>query len=185
MRKPLLCIVAARKAVRGDGNRQRIIKTQHGRGYCFVASVTERSDETVFRFGRTDEPLAPVPFFAFSPASVEDKIRIFRLLLPCLPQRERPVLSQAERARVRACRDHCVRAARYCAPTACPTRSKLARAEGTRPSTWAVASASRAVSGCRKYAIAWATPGSQPSSTAPARRRTALTILALRRPTAR
>ena len=34
------CIMAARKAVGDDGNRQHIIKTQHGRGYRFIATVT-------------------------------------------------------------------------------------------------------------------------------------------------
>jgi len=33
------CITAARKALGDDGNRQEFIKTQHGRGYRFVASV--------------------------------------------------------------------------------------------------------------------------------------------------
>lgn len=35
------CIVAARKAVGDDGTKQEIIETQHGRGYRFVAAVTE------------------------------------------------------------------------------------------------------------------------------------------------
>jgi TolB-like protein/DNA-binding winged helix-turn-helix (wHTH) protein len=34
------CIVAARKAVGDDGGKQQIIKTQHGRGYRFVAPLT-------------------------------------------------------------------------------------------------------------------------------------------------
>jgi adenylate cyclase len=36
------CIVAARKAVGDDGSKQGVIETQHGRGYRFVASVSER-----------------------------------------------------------------------------------------------------------------------------------------------
>jgi len=39
------CIVAARKAVSDDGTRQQMIETQHGRGYRFVAPVSERSVE--------------------------------------------------------------------------------------------------------------------------------------------
>jgi len=35
------CVAEARKAVHDDGVRQQVIKTQHGRGYRFVASVTE------------------------------------------------------------------------------------------------------------------------------------------------
>jgi DNA-binding winged helix-turn-helix (wHTH) protein/tetratricopeptide (TPR) repeat protein len=38
------CIAKARKAVGDDGGKQQVIKTQHGRGYRFVAEVTERSD---------------------------------------------------------------------------------------------------------------------------------------------
>jgi DNA-binding winged helix-turn-helix (wHTH) protein len=34
------CITAARKALGDDGSRQEVIKTQHGRGYHFVAAVT-------------------------------------------------------------------------------------------------------------------------------------------------
>lgn len=37
------CIMAARKAVGDDGARQHTIKTQHGRGYRFVASITTTS----------------------------------------------------------------------------------------------------------------------------------------------
>lgn len=33
------CITSARKALGDDGNRQEFIKTQHGRGYRFVAPV--------------------------------------------------------------------------------------------------------------------------------------------------
>jgi TolB-like protein/DNA-binding winged helix-turn-helix (wHTH) protein len=36
------CVMAARKAVGDDGNRQHTIKTQHGRGYRFVAEVISR-----------------------------------------------------------------------------------------------------------------------------------------------
>jgi DNA-binding winged helix-turn-helix (wHTH) protein len=34
------CIARAREAVGDDGDKQRIIKTQHGRGYRFVAAVS-------------------------------------------------------------------------------------------------------------------------------------------------
>ena len=61
------CIMAARKAVHDDGTKQAVIETQHGRGYRFVAAVTEQMDEPVFQFERTEEPLAPAPFL-FSPS---------------------------------------------------------------------------------------------------------------------
>src|SRR5262249_35044581 len=61
------CIMAARKAVHDDGTKQAIIETHHGRGYRFVAAVTERTDEPVFQFEKTEEPLAPAPLF-FSPS---------------------------------------------------------------------------------------------------------------------
>jgi DNA-binding winged helix-turn-helix (wHTH) protein len=38
------CVAKARKAVRDGGGKQQVIKTQHGRGYRFVGTVTERSD---------------------------------------------------------------------------------------------------------------------------------------------
>lgn len=34
------CLATARRALGDSGRRQRVIKTQHGRGYRFVASVT-------------------------------------------------------------------------------------------------------------------------------------------------
>jgi adenylate cyclase len=39
------CITAARKALGDDGVRQEIIRTQHGRGYRFVAAVIEQTLE--------------------------------------------------------------------------------------------------------------------------------------------
>ena len=39
------CIVAARKAVGDDGTKQQVVETQHGRGYRFVAMVSERGVE--------------------------------------------------------------------------------------------------------------------------------------------
>ena len=39
------CITAARKAVRDDGVKQKVIETQHGRGYRFIAAVTEEAEE--------------------------------------------------------------------------------------------------------------------------------------------
>jgi DNA-binding winged helix-turn-helix (wHTH) protein len=40
------CVAEARKAVGDDGVRQQAIRTQYGRGYRFVAEVTERDDES-------------------------------------------------------------------------------------------------------------------------------------------
>lgn len=34
------CLVTARRALGDSGRRQRVIKTQHGRGYRFIVSVT-------------------------------------------------------------------------------------------------------------------------------------------------
>src|SRR5262245_36146890 len=39
------CIARAREAIGDDGEQQRIIKTQHGRGYRFVAVVSEQTLE--------------------------------------------------------------------------------------------------------------------------------------------
>ena len=39
------CIAAARRAVRDDGVKQKVIETQHGRGYRFIAAVTEEAEE--------------------------------------------------------------------------------------------------------------------------------------------
>ena len=39
------CIVAARKAVGDDGTKQQVVETQHGRGYRFVATVSQRGVE--------------------------------------------------------------------------------------------------------------------------------------------
>ena len=39
------CIARAREAIGDDGDKQRIIKTQHGRGYRFVAAVIEHTLE--------------------------------------------------------------------------------------------------------------------------------------------
>src|SRR5262249_7198417 len=39
------CIARAREAIGDDGEQQRIIKTQHGRGYRFVAAVREHTLE--------------------------------------------------------------------------------------------------------------------------------------------
>src|SRR5919109_1495171 len=37
---------AARKAIRDAGSVQRLIQTQHGRGYRFIAAIEERSGDT-------------------------------------------------------------------------------------------------------------------------------------------
>ena len=58
------CIVAARKAVRDNGSKQRIIETHHGRGYRFVAEVAEQVDEPASSPTNTDA----LPFVSPSPA---------------------------------------------------------------------------------------------------------------------
>src|SRR5919206_1243224 len=40
------CISEARKAVGDSGRAQRVIKTVHGRGYCFIAPVETRLPDT-------------------------------------------------------------------------------------------------------------------------------------------
>jgi TolB-like protein/DNA-binding winged helix-turn-helix (wHTH) protein len=68
------CITAARKAVGDDGGRQEIIKTQHGRGYRFVATVIERTDEPVFQFERPEEPPGPLlPLSSHPPETGEGR----------------------------------------------------------------------------------------------------------------
>jgi DNA-binding winged helix-turn-helix (wHTH) protein len=39
------CVAKARKAVQDDGSQQQVIKTQHGRGYRFVAEGSMPTDE--------------------------------------------------------------------------------------------------------------------------------------------
>ncbi len=39
------CIMAARRAVGDNGSTQQVIQTQRGRGYRFIAAVTERHTE--------------------------------------------------------------------------------------------------------------------------------------------
>jgi DNA-binding winged helix-turn-helix (wHTH) protein len=62
------CIVAARKAVGDDGTTQGVIETQHGRGYRFVAEVTEQTkapealpEETPALFHPTPSQVLPSP----------------------------------------------------------------------------------------------------------------------------
>jgi TolB-like protein/DNA-binding winged helix-turn-helix (wHTH) protein/Tfp pilus assembly protein PilF len=50
------CIAAARKAVRDDGVKQKIIETQHGRGYRFIASVAEEAEEPQVLPKETETP---------------------------------------------------------------------------------------------------------------------------------
>jgi pimeloyl-ACP methyl ester carboxylesterase len=50
-------IKAVRRAVGDDGKAQRVVRTAHGRGYQFVASVVERSDATM----GTASPAAEAP----------------------------------------------------------------------------------------------------------------------------
>ncbi len=49
----IYCVVEARKAVGDDGRKQQVIKTQHGRGYRFVAGVVSRQYSAASR-ERTD-----------------------------------------------------------------------------------------------------------------------------------
>jgi DNA-binding winged helix-turn-helix (wHTH) protein len=53
------CITAARKALGDDGVRQEVIKTQHGRGYRFVAAVVEQTLERK----RAQETHLPVEYY--------------------------------------------------------------------------------------------------------------------------
>jgi DNA-binding winged helix-turn-helix (wHTH) protein/Tfp pilus assembly protein PilF len=55
------CIAKARKAVHDDGGKQQVIKTQHGRGYRFVAEVTERNDESPVPLRQVGTSLPGVP----------------------------------------------------------------------------------------------------------------------------
>jgi hypothetical protein len=50
------CIAKARKAVRDDGEKQQVIKTYHGRGYRFVAEVTESDDEPSLALRQGEKP---------------------------------------------------------------------------------------------------------------------------------
>lgn len=68
----------------------------------------------------------------------------------------------------------------YRAPTAWPTRSTLQRLYGSRPTGYAVSSASRDGPCCSRCAIAVAASGSHPPSSAPARRLIASTTVPLR-----
>ena len=53
------CVMAARKAIGDNGSAQRVIKTLHGRGYRFVASV--RDVEPLPRFDPQQTPPSPEP----------------------------------------------------------------------------------------------------------------------------
>jgi TolB-like protein/DNA-binding winged helix-turn-helix (wHTH) protein len=58
------CIMAARRAVRDNGSKQKIIETQHGRGYRFVAAVREQTKEAEPQFENQEvipSPLLPAP----------------------------------------------------------------------------------------------------------------------------
>lgn len=50
------CVAKARKAVHDDGGKQQVIKTYHGRGYRFVAEMTERGDEPRAAFRPVETP---------------------------------------------------------------------------------------------------------------------------------
>lgn len=72
------CLAKARKAVNDDGDRQHVIKTQHGRGYRFIADVIERSDETrnATQLTREDttEQEATTPLVSFSPVTTAEDV---------------------------------------------------------------------------------------------------------------
>ena len=53
------CIARAREAVGDDGEQQRIIKTQHGRGYRFVTAVIEHPLEPETAPTATERALSP------------------------------------------------------------------------------------------------------------------------------
>jgi adenylate cyclase len=55
------CITAARKALGDDGNRQEFIKTQHGRGYRFVAAVVAPVPRSEFQVPRQAEAISSQP----------------------------------------------------------------------------------------------------------------------------
>lgn len=65
------CITAARKALGDDGSKQEIIKTNYGRGYRFVAAVTERTDEPMFQFESTVESPTLLPSFSSPSPALE------------------------------------------------------------------------------------------------------------------
>jgi TolB-like protein/DNA-binding winged helix-turn-helix (wHTH) protein len=55
------CITSARKALGDDGNRQEFIKTQHGRGYRFVAAVAAPVPRSEFQVPRQAEAISSQP----------------------------------------------------------------------------------------------------------------------------
>lgn len=72
------CVMAARKAVGDDGNRQHTIKTQHGRGYRFVAPLTTTS---------------PVISPQLSVVSQEDEVSSEQLGVRSAVEKQKPALS--------------------------------------------------------------------------------------------
>lgn len=62
------CLAVARKAVGDDGVRQQVIKTQHGRGYRFVAMVTERIEGSLS--GTTPSPASRNLYLQPSPPAL-------------------------------------------------------------------------------------------------------------------
>jgi DNA-binding winged helix-turn-helix (wHTH) protein/tetratricopeptide (TPR) repeat protein len=74
-------VAAARKALRDDRERQRFIRTVHGRGYQFVAPVEEREEGGVARRRSADAPPVPprIPREATAPAFVGREAVLERL----------------------------------------------------------------------------------------------------------
>jgi TolB-like protein/DNA-binding winged helix-turn-helix (wHTH) protein/Flp pilus assembly protein TadD len=71
------CIAAARKAVRDDGIKQKVIETQHGRGYRFIAAVTEEAEEPQAPAADTKAlPASSLPLFSSSPTGTAEDRRV-------------------------------------------------------------------------------------------------------------
>jgi DNA-binding winged helix-turn-helix (wHTH) protein len=54
------CIAKARRVVHDDGEKQRVIKTQHGREYRFAAEVAESGDKPSAPFHKIETPTREV-----------------------------------------------------------------------------------------------------------------------------
>ncbi|HKA52163.1 MAG TPA: winged helix-turn-helix domain-containing protein, partial [Candidatus Binatia bacterium] len=80
------CVAKARKAVRDDGMRQQVIKTHHGRGYRFIAQVTEHGTEPFVSFQRVETPVQSVSTDDL-PGRVVARSRPRYLALQSTPQR--------------------------------------------------------------------------------------------------
>jgi len=72
------CIARAREAIGDDGDKQRVIKTQHGRGYRFVAAVTEHTLE------RKLAAILHADVQGYSRRIEQDEVATLRILTPYL-----------------------------------------------------------------------------------------------------